>query len=176
MAMLNFKVLGIEVESENNLYLDCGFVDDIYEFSEWIYKEMGIEEPPIKGKDNSTGRCLVIPTSNLNCWFTFYKDMDNHLLNTFIRAHEEAHVVHGINRLDLLQDKLNGSEISIDLTRFQTYLDCSEQELDYVATIMAAWAFEQAGGGVDNLGNVVNFYPEYVKPLDDYMKIKLDLR
>ena len=160
MNQLNFSMLEILVQSEDNSFRDDGFVQDIDEKSGEIYKERGSSPRPIEGDVKPSeytpkGRIAEVIDEDsgkrVGCTYIIFYEHSDPITELHVRGYLETQVLHFIGELNLLQQKLHQSGLKIDLTKFPNYDECDQNDRELVAHIGGFYAMEKNGVDISAL-------------------------
>ena len=162
MTDIQLTALGITVQRENHAYLDLGFVPDVTEFTKQVYKmwmgsEEGIEKELEKYRHEKPGaRVMSLTLDNNTIWIAFYQYSASNITNLYRLGHEQAHVLHAIGQIYLLQEKLEQKGLDIELRGYEHFEKCSHDEKELVADIGAFYVLGKYGVDVLKLPSEQN--------------------
>ena len=151
MNAIQLSALGITVKSPDNELRIDGVVDSIRDHAIKILR--GIQCPEDKfdstldlivgpfGGDGFGGRAIRFELSDgNNKWFIFYSNYSNQSIETYVRGHEETHVLHGIGQISMLQEPLRSLGVNVGLAQYTDCEGCTSFSKEFVASLGGLYA------------------------------------
>jgi len=146
---IKFTTLGIETESSEHSFIDLGYFSDLERMKRFAYiaryrTRKGIDEYiyslDLNKVSKPWGNCERIETPLGKIWLIGYRKGEFEELNTFIRAHEETHVLHGIGKLGLLAGRMIIDGAKNILSISEDYEICAREIKEFAANIGGLFA------------------------------------
>ncbi len=152
MDKIKLETLGIEFELKGMKYYDLGFTNDMEKTGKHIFEDVEnrahidpLIENGISKNNEAIGKFhSVIGFKDHFEYYVYYQDSKDKLMNTKVKGHEEAHVLHHCGKLQELKRELKKLGHSIDLSNSNNY-SFSKKDPEYVAEIGSLLALEKAG-------------------------------
>lgn len=126
---IDLEILGIQFQSDIYFFRDDGFVEDVHTHARKVNQEFG-DDPnsydsgvALNGKLPLVGGLTrVRRASNPIPVIIFYHHYDSRIKETFVRGHEETHVLQEIGNIHLLKEKLIPLKLNIDFATIDNEL------------------------------------------------------
>lgn len=144
---LNALDLDVSISEDLN-FSDDGFVKSIEEhlgFLDWKYgQKMNLTRKEVRGR---VGTCHRRVYGGKDFFHLFYLDSGRPIQNLEVRAHEETHFLHLVERLDFLSEQMKKRQnVEIDFEEIASAIPIIDSRLEIIADLGGIYAMHCSFG------------------------------